>query len=106
LRAIAPSATFPILTQRDIGDLAFVLPLLEEQRPVCEYLDRETNKIDRAIGTIEGVTDRVQEYRTTLTAAAVTGKTDLCETIHVSSRLFLLRQGERDRHAAAVLTMR
>jgi hypothetical protein len=86
--------------------LAFVLPLLEEQRAVCEHLDRETDKIDRASGTIEGVIDRVQEYRATLIAAAVTGKIDLCETIRVRSRLFLSRQGERDRYAAAVLTMR
>ena len=52
-------------------------PLPNEQRAIVDYLDRETTKIDRMAGKVEAAIDRLQEYRTALITAAVTGKIDL-----------------------------
>ena len=81
LRAVAPSATLPILTQNDIARLPFVLPPISEQRAIADYLDGETVKIDRMAEKIEEAMARLQEYRTALITAAVTGKIDLRETV-------------------------
>jgi type I restriction enzyme S subunit len=77
LRTIAPSATLSILSQGDIGDIFLGLPPLSEQRVIADYLDRETNRIDRMVRKVEDAIDRLQEYRTALITAAVTGKIDV-----------------------------
>ncbi|RIK61513.1 hypothetical protein DCC62_27640 [candidate division KSB1 bacterium] len=43
------------------------------------YLDRETAKIDRMATKVEEAIARLQEYRTALITAAVTGKIDVIE---------------------------
>jgi len=53
-----------------------------EQRAIADYLDRETNKIDRMIAKIEEAIERLQEYRTGLITAAVTGKIDVRNVRH------------------------
>ena len=44
---------------------------------IADYLDRETNKIDRMVAKVEEAIERLQEYRTALITAAVTGKIDV-----------------------------
>jgi restriction endonuclease S subunit len=53
------------------------LPPVEEQRAIAAYLDRETAKIDAAVAEIETAIARLEEYRTALVSAAVTGKIDV-----------------------------
>ncbi|MEO7101609.1 MAG: restriction endonuclease subunit S [Luteolibacter sp.] len=77
LRAIAPSATLPILDQGEIGDLPFAIPSLEEQVVIVDYLKIETSKIDRMIEKVESAIEKLTEYRTALITAAVTGKIDV-----------------------------
>jgi type I restriction enzyme S subunit len=55
----------------------FPLPSPDEQRAIANYLDRETNKIDRMVTKVEEAIERLQEYRTALITAAVTGKIDV-----------------------------
>jgi type I restriction enzyme S subunit len=93
LRDVAPSATLPILTQNDIGDLAFALPPSLEQRVICEYLDRETDKIDSMIRKVEAAIARLREYRAALITAAVTGKFDLREVTLASEPAMLVAAG-------------
>ncbi|MCC6345803.1 MAG: N-6 DNA methylase [Nitrospirales bacterium] len=50
-----------------------------EQKAISSYLDRETSKIDRLIEKIEAAIEKLQEYRTALITAAVTGKIDVRE---------------------------
>jgi len=59
-------------------DNAFILvPSIEEQRAIADFLERETAKIDALITKIRGSIDKLKEYRTALISAAVTGKIDV-----------------------------
>lgn len=58
-------------------DFEFPFPPLPEQNAIADYLDRETAKIDRMVEKVEAAIERVQEYRTALITAAVTGKIDV-----------------------------
>ena len=80
LKGIAPAATLPILSQSDIGHLAMLIPPLDEQRAIVAYLDDETELIDALVVRTEAATERLQEYRTALITAAVTGKIDVRES--------------------------
>ena len=62
--------------------LPVIVPPYFEQTAIVTYLDRETAKIDKLIEKIEAAIERLQEYRTALITAAVTGKicvTDKCK---------------------------
>ncbi len=57
------------------------LPVIKEQTAIATYLDRETTKIDRLVEKVEAAIQRLQEYRSALITAAVTGKIDLREAV-------------------------
>jgi type I restriction enzyme S subunit len=63
----------------DIAMIPMLIPYLPEQTAIAAYLDRETTKIDTIIEKVESVIERLQEYRTALITAAVTGKIDVRE---------------------------
>ncbi len=65
------------LNFQQVADLVIGLPPLPEQRAIADYLDRETGKIDRLVAKVEEAVERLQEYRTALITAAVTGKIDV-----------------------------
>ena len=52
---------------------------IKEQTAIATYLDRETAKIDKLVEKVESAIARLQEYRTALITAAVTGKIDVRE---------------------------
>jgi type I restriction enzyme S subunit len=58
-------------------DLWLVEPPTEEQAAIADFLDRETAKLDRMVSKVETAIERLQEYRTALITAAVTGKIDV-----------------------------
>lgn len=58
-----------------------LLPEREEQTAIATYLDRETTKIDKLAEKVEAAIARLQEYRTALITAAVTGKIDIRKAI-------------------------
>lgn len=60
-----------------MGDLMIPLPPLPEQTAIAAYLDEETAKLDALVGKVEEAVERLQEYRTALITAAVTGKIDV-----------------------------
>jgi type I restriction enzyme, S subunit len=80
LRAVAPSATLPILDQGAIANIMVALPEVREQRAIADFLGRETAKIDQLVAKVEAAIERLREYRTALITAAVTGKIDVRET--------------------------
>ncbi len=53
------------------------LPPLAEQQAIADHLDRETAKIDALTAKITESIDLLDEYRSALTSAAVTGKIDV-----------------------------
>ena len=55
-------------------------PPHDEQRAIAAFLDRETARIDTLSERAETAIERLNEYRTALITAAVTGKIDLRES--------------------------
>jgi type I restriction enzyme S subunit len=53
------------------------VPPLKEQIAIADFLDRKTSMVDTMVSKIEGAIERIQEYRTALITAAVTGKIDV-----------------------------
>jgi type I restriction enzyme, S subunit len=58
-------------------DFVVLLPPLPEQTTIAAYLDLETAKLDALMGKVEEAVERLEEYRTALITAAVTGKIDV-----------------------------
>jgi len=77
LRAIAPSATLPILSQGDVGSVEITYPPLSQQIAIADYLDQATARIDRMIAKVRAAIEKLTEYRSALITAAVTGKIDV-----------------------------
>ena len=67
------------LTQEAIKSTLLPIPPLEEQHAIVAFLDRETERIDSLSCHVETAIERLQEYRTSLITAAVTGKIDVRE---------------------------
>jgi type I restriction enzyme S subunit len=77
IELVAEKATFGHLTKEKLEVLPMTIPSLDEQRAIAAYLDRETAKIDALVGKVRQVIEKLQEYRTALISAAVTGKIDV-----------------------------
>lgn len=60
-----------------LSRMAMALPGLVEQRAIADHLDRETARIDQMVAKVEAAIERLQEYRTGLITATVTGKIDV-----------------------------
>jgi type I restriction enzyme S subunit len=69
----------PKLNQENLGSIYLPVPPVKERRVIASYLDRETAKIDGLIDKAHTMIERLQEYRTALVSAAVTGKIDVRE---------------------------
>lgn len=65
------------LTAEKLKKYRFAFPSVMEQRAIVEYLDRETSKLDVITTKTEHQIGTLQEYRTTLISAAVTGQIDV-----------------------------
>jgi type I restriction enzyme S subunit len=76
---LVTGAAQPKLTTDRLGGIRIPLPPSEEQRIIADFLGQETGKIDRMVEKVEGAITRLQEYRTALITAAVTGKIDVRE---------------------------
>jgi type I restriction enzyme S subunit len=75
--ATGASDSMQNISQSAVRNLFVPIPPPTEQRAIADYLDRETNKIDRMVAKVEEAIERLQEYRTALITAAVTGKIDV-----------------------------
>ena len=67
----------PILNTTQQRNISMPVPNLREQCAIVDYLDRETAKIDKMMEKVEAAIEKLQEYRTALITAAVTGKIDV-----------------------------
>jgi len=70
-------AAQPHLNAEEINETIIVNPLLEEQRTIAAFLDRETERIDTLTIKVRESLSKLREYRTALISAAVTGKIDV-----------------------------
>ncbi len=58
----------------DIKVLPFIIPTIEEQKDIADYLDQKTDQIDRVVETINTEIEKLKELRKTLINNVVTGK--------------------------------
>jgi type I restriction enzyme, S subunit len=58
-------------------NMMFGIPPLKEQQNIVSFVGNETKQIDTLIAKTETTIQRLQEYRTALISAAVTGKIDV-----------------------------
>lgn len=76
-RGLGKMGTQLNLNTDTVGSIIIGLPPLPEQEGIAAFLDRETAKIDTLAARIEDMIAKLQEYRTALITAAVTGKVDV-----------------------------
>ncbi len=79
IMARSVGVSYPAINASEIGMLSIPLPPLHEQRAIVDFLDRKTAKIDELTAKIGAAIERLQEYRSALITAAVTGKIDVRE---------------------------
>ena len=69
------------LPKSAIGEAWLPIPPLQEQQTIADFLDHKTAKIDELTTKIGAAIERLQEYRSALITAAVTGKIDVREKV-------------------------
>jgi type I restriction enzyme, S subunit len=67
----------PNLSMEDLGNIPIPVPPTQELLDIITFLDRETAKIDELIAEAQHAIALLQERRTALISAAVTGKIDV-----------------------------
>jgi type I restriction enzyme, S subunit len=73
----AVKSAVPGVDRNDIHPTKAAIPPVPEQRTIADYLDHEAAKIDKMMEKVEAAIAKLQEYRTALITAAVTGKIDV-----------------------------
>ena len=64
---------------QELRCLLLPLPSLDEQRAIAAFLDGEAARLAKLVERTQTAIERLQEYRTALITAAVTGKIDVRE---------------------------
>ena len=77
LDSLALGVTFKRINVEQIKDLTLCCPPAYEQKEISAYLDRETAKLDALMAKVRTAIERLEEYRTALISAAVTGQIDV-----------------------------
>ena len=77
LSYLSNSTTIEVIYSETIASIVISIPPLNEQIEILNFLDQETAKIDNLIQQAQKATTLLQERRTALISAAVTGKIDV-----------------------------
>ena len=75
----AVKSAVPGVDRNDIHPIRVAVPPISEQGLIADFLDDETAKSDAITAKVESAIERLQEYRSALITAAVTGKIDVRE---------------------------
>ncbi|EMI28467.1 restriction endonuclease subunit S [Rhodopirellula europaea] len=71
------STNLASISSTNLMQLPVVVPPLDEQTAILEFIEHSTEKFDRLLGVADDQVDLLQERRTALISAAVTGKIDV-----------------------------
>ena len=77
MRFLSNASTIGIMNQEKTKDICVAVPPLEEQTAISEVLDSQTAGIDTLTAEAQRAIDLLQERRTALISAAVTGQIDV-----------------------------
>ena len=72
--SLSVGVSYPATNASVIADLLCLVPPMEEQEAIADYLDTKTFQIDQIIQTIRGSIEKQKELRKTLINDVVTGK--------------------------------
>ena len=81
----AAKSAVPGVDRNDLHPLQTAVPPLGEQRAIADYLDAQLAQASKVAARAESAIERLQEYRTALITAAVTGKIDVREPATVAA---------------------
>ena len=73
------SAAIPMLSQEQIGNLQIVLPPIEEQKIISDFLQETRDDFNESINKLNESITKLYEYRQSIISEAVTGKIDVSE---------------------------
>ena len=71
------------LSSDNIKNFKFVLPPLQEQQQIVDYINKKTSKIDKLVDIESKRIDLLKEYRQSLISEVVTGKVDVRDEVLV-----------------------
>lgn len=74
-------ATFGHLTQEKLKALPVLIPPVDEQQTIIDFLNRSEQEINQQKAKIQQALDLLKEYRTALITNAVTGKIDIRQAL-------------------------
>lgn len=74
---VGTAATLVYVNQQGFENLPVIVPPENEQEDICSYIKEKCSKFSRMIGQCEIAVHLLQERRTALISAAVTGKIDV-----------------------------
>lgn len=77
IKLLSQGATVPHFNMSDITNIPLLLPPINEQKQIVQYIKNQSFIINEAIIKIEKEIELIKEYRTTLISDAVTGKIDV-----------------------------
>ncbi len=77
LVSLSLGATISTIGMDDVRSLSGAIPPYAEQEAIVEFLAHAKAQSDQMVGKVEAAIERLQEYRTALITAAVTGKIDV-----------------------------
>jgi type I restriction enzyme, S subunit len=77
IRDIGNESSQMNLSSGIIGKIDVLIPDLEVQQEIIQYLDKKTAEIDRQKAKVKEAIELLKEYRTALITNAVTGKIDV-----------------------------
>lgn len=69
--------SYPAINSSQLGIIEIPIPDSSAQQAIADYLDAETDKIDRLIDKVGNAIHSLQEYRSAIISEAVTGKIDV-----------------------------
>lgn len=82
LDTVCNKATFSHYTKEKVSATPILIPPLNEQEEIVDYLDKRVEAIDAVSKKLENIIDKLTEYRSSLINAAVTGKLNIEEVTH------------------------
>ena len=74
---IGTSATLVYVNKEGFENLPILIPTPKEQSAICEFINKEIQRFNKLISKAEHAIQLMQERRTALISAAVTGKIDV-----------------------------
>lgn len=84
INSLTYGTKMPRVNPHEVGNIMMPLPSLDEQNAIAAFLDSETAKIDALSAKIRESIALLNEYRTALVTAAVTGQIDVRSAVDAS----------------------